>query len=92
MIIANGQPITKHILSFTPGQNLATPLLTNGTQQQQIPQLFTPKSLDQHEIEIINNTLKHTRYNIKKTAEILNISRTTLYNKCRKFNINTDDE
>ena len=93
MIIANGQPITKHILSFTPGQSITTPLLMAASTPapSTTNQLFTPKPLDEHEADIIKNTLSHTNYNIKKAAEILNVSRTTLYNKCKKYGISMSE-
>ena len=88
MIIANGKPLTKHILAFTPGQSIATPLLMEPSAD---PIIFIPKSLNEHEEDIIKNTLTHTNYNMKKTAEILNVSRTTLYNKCKKYGISISD-
>ncbi|QEN09553.1 sigma-54-dependent Fis family transcriptional regulator [Oceanispirochaeta crateris] len=44
-------------------------------------------TLDDSEKSIILNELKKTNYNKKKVAEILNISRTTLYSKMRKYEI-----
>lgn len=44
-------------------------------------------TLDELEREYITYLLKKTHNNLKKTAEILNISRTTLYNKLKKYNI-----
>ena len=44
-------------------------------------------TLDELEKEYIIYLLKHTGNNVRKTAKILNISRTTLYNKLEKFNI-----
>ena len=69
MIIANGNPITKQILSFIPGQSITTPLLM--APDTKAPTIFTPKSLNEHESDLIKNTLSHTNYNMKKTAEIL---------------------
>ena len=83
MIIANGKSITKEILSYTPGQQILPPLLTS---EKQAP-TFIPQSLESHERELIEKTLTHTNHNIKRTAEILKISRTTLYNKCNKYDI-----
>jgi len=44
-------------------------------------------TLDELEKEYINYLLKITKNNLRKTAKILNISRTTLYNKLKKYNI-----
>jgi DNA-binding NtrC family response regulator len=44
-------------------------------------------SLDDLEKEYIKYLLKLNRYNMRKTARILNISRTTLYNKLKKYDI-----
>ena len=44
-------------------------------------------SLDELEKEYITYLLKLNRYNMRKTARILNISRTTLYNKLKKYDI-----
>lgn len=44
-------------------------------------------SLDELEKEYITYLLKLNRYNMRKTARILNVSRTTLYNKLKKYDI-----
>jgi transcriptional regulator with PAS, ATPase and Fis domain len=44
-------------------------------------------TLDELEKEYIVHLLKITSGNLRKTAGILNISRTTLYNKLKKYNI-----
>ncbi len=44
-------------------------------------------SLEDLEKDYITYLITQTDYNIKKTANILNISRTTLYSKLRKYNI-----
>ena len=44
-------------------------------------------TLEELEKEYIIYLLKHTDNNMRQTAKILNISRTTLYNKLEKFNI-----
>lgn len=44
-------------------------------------------TLDELEKEYITYLLKQTGNNMRKTAKILDISRTTLYNKLEKFNI-----
>jgi DNA-binding NtrC family response regulator len=35
---------------------------------------------------LIKSTLKKTKYNMSKTAQVLKIDRKTLYNKIQKFN------
>lgn len=47
-------------------------------------------TLDDLEREYISHLLKVTGNNLRKTASILDISRTTLYNKIRKYDIETD--
>jgi DNA-binding NtrC family response regulator len=44
-------------------------------------------TLDDLEKEYITYLLKVTNHNLKKTAKILDISRTTLYNKLGKYNL-----
>lgn len=44
-------------------------------------------TLDEMEKEYISFLLKKTENNLRKTSIILNISRTTLYNKLKKYNI-----
>jgi two-component system nitrogen regulation response regulator NtrX len=46
---------------------------------------------DQFEKEIILNRLKKFNYNITKTAQSLNIERTNLYKKLKKYGIDFDD-
>jgi transcriptional regulator with PAS, ATPase and Fis domain len=45
-------------------------------------------TLDELEKEYIAHLLRLTNNNLRKTANILDISRTTLYNKLRKYSIN----
>ena len=44
-------------------------------------------SLDEMEKEYITYLLNKTNFNLRKTAQILSISRTTLYHKLKKYNI-----
>ncbi len=56
--------------------------------------LFNTDNLSQLEAaekRIILTTLKENKYNKKKTAEILNISRKTLYNKLEQYEIKLSD-
>ena len=84
VIIANGKPITDAILSFKPGQAITQPLLSSGKTENTA---FIPQSLNENEEAFIRKTLNYYNGNIKKTAEKLEVSRTTLYNKFKKYNI-----
>ncbi len=84
IIISNGKDITETALSFKPGQSILHPLLPSGEKQ---PPPFVPTSLDANEEAFIRQTLDYYNGNIKKTAENLGVSRTTLYNKFKKYNI-----
>ena len=46
--------------------------------------------LARHERGILERALSLNRGNMTKTAKILGISRSTLYEKCRKFNLQSD--
>ena len=85
IIIANGKNITDRILSYTPGQTSIIPQLPTPTPQINPP--FEVQSLEENEAKFIQQTLQYFKGNIKKTAETLNVSRTTLYNKCKKYKI-----
>jgi len=52
----------------------------------EIPAYLT---LEQLEEEAIRQTLERTRNNVKKTAQILNLHRPTLYRKLKKFGLRT---
>jgi DNA-binding NtrC family response regulator len=84
VIIANERPITDAILSFKPGQAITQPLLPSGNTESSV---FIPQSLNKNEETFIRKTLDYYNGNIKKTAEKLEVSRTTLYNKLKKYNI-----
>ena len=43
--------------------------------------------LDALEKEIIGRTIRRSRYNISKTAAELKVSRQTLYNKLKKYDL-----
>jgi transcriptional regulator with PAS, ATPase and Fis domain len=51
---------------------------------------FNPTPITNAEYNIIFNSLKRNKFNKKKTAEELGISRKTLYNKIEKFKIPTN--
>jgi len=45
------------------------------------------KTLDEIEREYIEKMLKHFDYNISLTAKAINVSRKTMHNKLKKYNI-----
>ena len=45
------------------------------------------RSMQDTEKDHIRETLKHSRYNVSRSATLLGISRTTLYRKMKKYNI-----
>jgi transcriptional regulator with GAF, ATPase, and Fis domain len=84
VIISHGKPITEAIFQYTPGKRpLASPLLL----PEPGPQPFTPITLADHEANAIRQSLAYFNGNMKKTAQSLGISRTTLYNKCDHYGI-----
>ncbi len=85
VIIGNGKPITEQILSYKPGQTVSPLLLAEPELPSNAP--FVPSTLDAHEAAFIQNTIDYTNGNIKKAAEQLGVSRTTLYNKLKKYGI-----
>lgn len=85
IIISQGTIIDDTILRYIPGQ---MPSLLQLPPPPSSSPPFNPVSLDEHEAIVIRKTLRYYDGNIKKAAETLNISRTTLYNKCKKYAIN----
>ncbi|MGA0241434.1 MAG: helix-turn-helix domain-containing protein [Candidatus Marinamargulisbacteria bacterium] len=49
-----------------------------------------PRRLEDHEAILLRKTLTHFNGNIKKAAETLGVSRTTLYSKLKKYKITPD--
>jgi len=58
-----------------------------GTPDEKSYRLSGKKRLDEVEKECISGALHVHNWNIKKSAEMLGIDRTTLYNKIRKYNL-----
>lgn len=82
-IIANGGWITADTLHWTPGHPTAHFALPLGSQDNN----SIIMTLMDVEKQAISRALEITGYNIKQTAAKLGISRTTLYNKARKYGI-----
>ncbi|MEM7828741.1 MAG: sigma 54-interacting transcriptional regulator [Candidatus Aenigmatarchaeota archaeon] len=66
----------EHIIFSTPGTD---------------PGLSTPSSLEEIEKTAIINTLRKFKGNKKKTAEVLGIAKSTLFEKLKKYNIKEED-
>lgn len=85
ILVSNGKDITEMALSFKPGQPITQPMLP--APEDNTPPPFVPTTLDENEEAFIRQTLNYYQGNIKKAAENLGVSRTTLYNKFKKYNI-----
>jgi transcriptional regulator with PAS, ATPase and Fis domain len=51
------------------------------------PDISVGMTLEEMEIKLISKTLQHTNYNVTKSAKILGISRRTLQNKLKEYQI-----
>jgi len=60
--------------------------LSNGNPRR-LPYVGGDKSLEKVEVEHIDTVLAANRWNISRSAEILGIDRTTLYNKIKKYKL-----
>ena len=88
LVLSQGQPITSAILSLQPGQ--ADPILLASSSQQTLESTTDNApilSLEQTEKQAIKRALTKTNGNILKTSKLLEISRTTLYNKIEKYQL-----
>ncbi len=87
LIIAQGQPISREILTYQPGQK--EQLLLNPPDKAPAPymhpSLILP--LDELEKKAIEHALELKKGNMLQVAKALGISRTTLYNKLEKYQI-----
>jgi DNA-binding NtrC family response regulator len=77
------EDLPEQIHSFTPARPTAA------TTSSQIPDKPMPleQALEAPERQIIENALKRNNYNRQETAAELNINRTTLYKKMRKYRL-----
>ena len=51
------------------------------------PDILVGMTLEEMEVKLILKTLQYTNYNVTKSAKILGISRRTLQNKFKKYQI-----
>lgn len=87
LILAKGNPLTSTLLSYQPGQSdLALLPLTK--KESKTPYPIVP--LEELEKEAIENALTIKKGNLLQAAKALGVSRTTLYNKIERYQINTD--
>ncbi|MBH37452.1 hypothetical protein CL658_00260 [bacterium] len=88
LVIAQGNPITSSILSTLPGRH--EPILI----EKKVNLLTEPSKeivpLDTLEKHAIEQALKIKKGNVFQVAKSLQISRTTLYSKIKKYNIKVD--
>ena len=90
VILSNGQPITPTLLQFKPG-NQSTPLFLSDNASAPTPSTQSEiKPLEDLEKEALIHAIDVTKGNIRKAADALGISRTTFYNKAKKFNLELD--
>ena len=67
--------------------NIASPASSNTNKRSHTGPVSLKKALEVPEKEIIVNTLKQCNWNRNKTAEILEINRTTLYKKMKYYDL-----
>ena len=87
LIIAQGHPITSTVLELQPGKLDLAPSPTALPEGQNT--LAPLVSLEEMEKNAIINALAIKKGNIQQVSKALGISRTTLYNKIEKYDINT---
>lgn len=85
IILAQGEPLTATVFESEPGLTDSQATLLMPPRMQQEPNHIKP--LEWVEKESIVEALRYTNFNIQQTAKLLKISRTTLYNKMKKYKI-----
>ena len=83
VLLASGGQITEEILNFQPGQTQNTLMIESTVEE--------IRSLESIEKDAIFNAIKSTNGNVMKAAKALGITRTTLYNKAKKYQIPLDE-
>lgn len=84
------EPQNERMDTDTPSQQQSKELPDSSSQTVKIPEPIGPSywmSKTEREQDEILRVLKQTNYHMTKTAKILNISRTTLYRKIKKYQI-----
>ena len=89
VLLAQGGQITADLLDLTPGQR---PAFLDQDSIKQLPAPLTEVdstilTLEEVEKQAIEQVLDHTQRNMAQSAKLLGISRTTLYNKIDKYNL-----
>ncbi|NQY75481.1 MAG: sigma 54-interacting transcriptional regulator [Candidatus Margulisbacteria bacterium] len=85
LILSQGKPITSMILQYQPG-DVEHVLLQAPTQKEWLAQ-DNIEPLHEMEKRAIEAALKLKKGNVRQTAKALGISRTTFYNKAKKYQI-----
>jgi len=81
VVLAKGPLIEKENFAFSE-QSIAITSEENFS--------FPSRSLREVELYLLKTVLKETNWNLKKAAQTLQISRTTLYSKIRKYKLNSE--
>jgi Response regulator containing CheY-like receiver, AAA-type ATPase, and DNA-binding domains len=92
IVLAQGNPITPDILTLIPGQFQTS---IEGTMKKLLPaapasQTGVVRPLDDVEKEAIEHAIHAKKGNMLQVAKALHISRTTLYAKIKKYQIDID--
>jgi len=90
VIISNGDPISVSVLQFKPGELEPTLSLAEGITRPKPSRKDSIRPLEDLEKEALEHAILHTKGNIRKAATELGISRTTFYNKAKKYGIELD--
>lgn len=85
LVISQGHAITSQILRFTPGRSFIPEVQLSLPSAPTSQETILP--LDEVEKQAIIKALEITNGNILQVAKALGVSRTTLYNKLEKYNI-----
>ena len=99
VVLATGQAIIPEMLSFKPGHH-TNPLNNTSPSENDVSAQSNPFSFQKGQVPSLEDVEKQTiifalddcRYNIQKAAKALGISRTTLYNKAKKYHISLENK
>lgn len=87
IILSQGKKVTSLTLSLKPGETETIVEQKALSSPKQETFSLKIQSLQELEKEAIKNTISFTHGNLKKASEILGISRATLYNKIKMYNL-----